>query len=429
MKNPPDESAAPGSGRNVSGFGPGVVFSLSVIGAGDYVSNTAIGAAYGTAMLWTLVVALFCRYVWIEACARYVLVTGQTPFGGFAGISRALVWVVLITLIVHRHVHGLGHVLYMGLSIHLLVPLPFAASAQVWSVVFVLAGFGMTMWSSPRMLEQIFRLLMAMMGLALIVVVVLSPPPLGELLRGLFVPSLPQATGPYSGLLLFTALLGTETCSLSNMTYSYFMLQKGWRDLSSMGEQRRDLLYGVAAMLFAGAFLQIASAGTLGKSGVPLRNIEDLVSVFSERLGIVGRVSFGLGIWAAVFTSFVGGIRGYALAAADVLRILGIAKTAGPATAEEARRDPLMRTLIVFFCFSPLYILYTTVRPVWLMLMASSASVIVVPVITFALLKLTADRRVMGEHRNGWLTNGVLVFVGSVACYFLYQNALELLGW
>jgi Mn2+/Fe2+ NRAMP family transporter len=421
VSQPPDKT------RRRTAFGPGAIFALAVIGAGDFVSNTAIGAIYGTALLWTLLVAAICRYVWVECCARYVLVTGETPFTGFARVSRILLWIVLLTLILHRHIHGLGHVVYMGLSIHLVAPLPLAASSAVWSLLFVGVGFSMMFWSGYRTLERMFKLLMALMAAALIAVVFMVPPSIPAVLRGLFIPSLPAAEGPYSAVLLLTALLGTEACSLSNITYSYFMWQKGWRDISYSARQRSDLLYGIGAMFMTGVFLQIASAGTIGRGGVAPQNVEDLVRIFSDQLGVIGRLAFVFGIWAAVFTSFIGGIRGYSLAIADVVRSLGLYESrAFSASQSEARRDPLVRGLMIFFAFSPLYILYTSVRPIPLMLAASSFSVIAIPIVSFALLRLTSDKRIMGEYRNHWISNLILAFVGTIACFFIYKNVEEL---
>lgn len=405
--------------------GPGLVFALAVIGAGDYVSNTAIGAAYGTAMLWTMVVAAICRYVWIESCARYVLATGKTPFEGFDSIGRWLVWFFLATMVIHRHVNGLYHVLFMGLSIDLLVPLPGTNSAFIWSLLFVAAGFSLMFWAGYKALEGFFKILMAFMGGSLIVVVLLSPVPLMGILKGLLIPSLPDAQGPYSAILLLTALLGTEACSMSNVTYSYFMWQKGWRDMSYSARQRMDLLYGIGAMFIMGCLLQIAAAGTLGQGGKSPGNVRELVEVFSARLGWVGQLTFALGIWAAVFTSFIGGITGYSLAIADVIHTLR--EGGGIRSRDEVQKDPVYRGLIVFFAFSPLYILWTSVRPAWLVLVASSATVVLVPILSLAVLRLTADKRIMGENRNGWLSNGVLIFVALLACFFTYKNGLELL--
>jgi Mn2+/Fe2+ NRAMP family transporter len=85
-----------------------------------------------------------------------------------------------------------------------------------------------------------------------------------------------------------------------------------------------------------------------------------------------------------------------------------------------------VKALVVLFSFSPVYILATSAKPVWLVLVASASVIVVVPVISFALLRLTADARIMGQHRNHWLSNAVLAFVGLVASYLVYRNALNL---
>jgi Mn2+/Fe2+ NRAMP family transporter len=370
-----------------------------------------------------------CRYVWIESLARYVLATGSTPFQGFASIGRPLVWLFLATMVIHRHVNGLYHVLFMGASFDLFLPLPIDSSAFVWSLVFVAIGFSLMFWAGYRTLETFFKILMAFMGGSLIVVVLLAPIPISEILKGLLIPSLPDAAGPYSAILLLTALLGTEACSMSNVTYSYFMWQKGWRDMSYSARQRMDLLYGIGAMFMMGCLLQIAAAGTIGQGGKVPVNVQDLVQVFSARLGWVGQLTFALGIWAAVFTSYIGGITGYSLAIADVFHSMrsGAGQSPTLRSREESQRDPLYRSLLIFFSFSPIYILWTNVRPAWLVLVASSAVVVVVPILSIAVLRLTFDRRIMGEYRNGMFANCTLVFVAVIACYFTYENGVSLI--
>lgn len=418
---------APGSSERKA-VGPGLVFALSVIGAGDYVSNAAIGATHGVALLWTLLVASICRYVWVNACARYVLVTGETPFAGFARVYGGLIWLILGALVFHRHVHGLYHVLFMGTSFDLLVPLPTRWSATIWSLVFVALAFWLMFWAGYKAIERFFKYLMALMGGSLIAVVVAAPPSLTAVAKGMFVPSIPESQGMYSTVLLLTALLGTEACSLSNITYSYFMWQKGWRDLSYAARQRWDLMAGIGAMCVMGCLLQIAAAGSIGGGEAAPAGVDDLVRIFSNRLGWWGKIAFAFGIWAAVITSYVGGVTGYSLAITDLCRtfVPGLKRESIHHTREELTHDPLFRRLVVFFAFSPLYILAAPVRPVWLVLLASSAVVVVVPVVSLALLRMTSDRRVMGEHRNHWLSNAILLFVALLSCYFIYRNGADL---
>ena len=72
-------------------------------GPGSIVSNAAAGASYGYNLLWALALALLFRYVWVDASARYVLVTRESLLQGYARIGRWLVWTILGAAIVVRH--------------------------------------------------------------------------------------------------------------------------------------------------------------------------------------------------------------------------------------------------------------------------------------------------------------------------------------
>ena len=80
---------------------------------------------------------------------------------------------------------------------------------------------------------------------------------------------------------------------------------------------------------------------------------------------------------------------------------------------------------MIFWSFSPLYILFTGVRPVWLILLVNSIVVLLIPVLTPALLKISNDANLMGRHKNNWLTNLILVFLVIVAVYLTYENVMN----
>ena len=43
-------------------------------------------------------------------------------------------------------------------------------------------------------------------------------------------------------------------------------------------------------------------------------------------------------------------------------------------------------------------------------------------------LRLTADRKIMGAHANGWITNTVLGLIAASTLYLAFQGATEFLG-
>src|SRR5690606_21601602 len=67
--------------------------------------------------------------------------------------------------------------------------------------------------------------------------------------------------------------------------------------------------------------------------------------------------------------------------------------------------DPLFRWFIVWFCVSPMYVLWTSWKPVPVVLITGMVFLVLFPVLVVVLLKLTNDRSLMGGETNNWLTN------------------------
>lgn len=410
-------------------LGPGIVYALTVMGTGDIVSNAAAGAGYGYAMIWALGLTLILRYFWINTSAKYVLVTGETLVAGYARLGRWTIWVILIAGLLIRHFYNLYLIVMMGTTFDLLFHLPTQWSPAIWSFVFTVVGFLMMFWGGYSMVDVLFKVLIAAKGISLVIAAALSNPDPVGIARGTFIPSIPGQEGLYSALFVLMALIGTEAGSMTNLTYPYFMYEKGWRDLSYLKKQRFDLRFGVVSIFVMGALLQIAAAGTVRPLGVELEGPEHLVRIFSETQGVLGLVIFALGIWGASFSTYVGASMGYALIITDLCRnyIPALKKPLDPQNKKKAiQYDPIYRWCIVFWAFSPLYILFTGARPVWLVLTVSSVVVVLIPVLALSLLKITNDRSLMGQYKNGWVTNSVLVTLVLVAIYFTYQNVLEL---
>ncbi len=429
----PTQAAAlptPSLTNRIKSIGPGLVYVLTVMGAGDIVSNSAAGADYQYALIWALGVTLVFRYVWVSTSAKYVLVTGETLLQGYGRLGNWIIWIIFAALILFRHLSNLYLILLMGTVGDLLFPLPTHWSSAIWSIFFMGAGFVMMVWGGYPILESFSKVLAAAMGISLMIAASLSHPDPTGILHGTFVPTIPGATGFYSSTLLLMALVGTEAGSMTNLTYPYFMYEKGWRDVSYMKQQRFDLGFGVVCLFLMGALLQIAAAGTVHPLGIKLEGPEQLVRIFSQSQGAVGLLIFALGLGGATFSTYVGATTGYALIFTDICRSyipsLKKAATEKGNKRAPARNDPLFRWAIVFWSFSPLYILFTNASPVWLVLTISSIVIVVIPVLALPLLLLTNDRKLMGKYRNGWFTNTILVMLVLVSLYFMYKNLVTL---
>ncbi|MEE8160192.1 MAG: Nramp family divalent metal transporter [Acidobacteriota bacterium] len=415
--------------RWIGSIGPGFVYALSVLGTGDIVSNSAAGASYGYSLMWALAMALVFRYVWVSTTAKYVLVTGESLLSGYGRVSRWVPLLVLLSFLPIRHFTNQFVILIMGSSAHMLFPLPTAWSSVIWACLFTFLGFAITFWGSYAMIELFCKVLVGIMGGSLLIAALLSnPDPIG-ILGGIFLPSLPQAQGLYSAGLIVMALIGAEAGSTGSLIYAYFIREKGWKDVSFLKQQRFDLATGVIALFVMGGLLQIAAAGTIHPLGIQVEDPEDLGRIFWETQGVVGLVAFSLGLWGAAFSTFIGLNIGFAFVFTDICRnfVPGL-KDSGVQKREgyTPNKDPLYRWILVFWSFAPIYIVFTDVKPVWLVLMVMAFIVLLIPVLAVCLLWITNDESLMGRYRNGWLTNLVLVTLVLIALYLTYERGLDL---
>jgi len=412
-------------------LGPGLVFALSVVGPGDIVANAAAGTEYGYALIWALGLTLVFRYVWVSTSAKYVLVTGKTLLQGYASLGTWVVWVLLLSMVVVKHLQNVYKVALIGSTADLLFPLPIEGSQTIWALLFTLSGFAMMFWGGYDTVERLFKLLIALLGGFLLVGAFLSEPDLPGIIRGTLIPSLPNASGLYSALFLLMVLVGTGSGSMTNLTYTYFMYEKGWRDLRYLKRQRLDLAFGAGCIFLLGALLQITAAGTLGRSNLQLGGPSDLMQILAESHGTLGFTVFGLGLFAAVFTSYVGATTGYALIITDICRRLlpSVGKIFGsPKHPDDVKRDPVYRWSIAFWSLSPLYILFTDAKPIPLVLLVSALTVLLIPLLAICLLVITNKRAIMGRFKNGWFVNAVLIILVAASIYLTVANGLELLG-
>ena len=93
----------------------------------------------------------------------------------------------------------------------------------------------------------------------------------------------------------------------------------------------------------------------------------------------------------------------------------------------ESAHLPAFRWLTLYTFLSPLYVFMTDWNPIGLVLAQSASSVLSLPVMIFIIPRLTADRKLMGKHANGWLTNIILVAAALTAVYLGFQAGAEFL--
>jgi len=408
--------------------GPGLLFSLGSIGTKDLISGSIAGATCGYGLLWLLLVSIVARFVIVDSTARYVMVSGESLLVGFGRISRWIVLLWFLVAVLHRHAAALAALSILGTSAHIIMPLPTRYSAAIWGLSSWVAGFALMYWGRYRFVEKFATPLAMVMGLCLAATAILSKPDPGALLRGILTPVLPERQDTYGPALVLMAVMSAATASFGNLKYSAYVHEKGWRSISFLRTQRRELLLSMSGMFCILAMVQIAAAGALKPHGIRVNTLEDLIPMFTGVLGPHGGAILGASLWAMAFSSYTGSGTAHGIMISDVYYRFVRRRGQAPDPDARAGEMPAFRWVVLYISLSPLYFFFTDWTPVGLVLFKSGLSLLTLPIITLAVLRLTADKRIMGTHGNGWFANTVLVLTTIAALYLGYQGLTELAG-
>jgi Mn2+/Fe2+ NRAMP family transporter len=367
-----------------------------------------------------LALSVLARYVFLEASARYVLATGETLIEGYRHFGRGTLWLILVCVVIKRHGSNLYQLLLLGLTMSWILPLPFEHGAAVWSLFFWSGGFALMYWGRYRTVERWSRPLVVLLGAVLACAAVLARPDPAAIARGFLVPSLGNSDSTVSAAFVLMALVGSAAGAMSNLKYPAFLHEKGWRDASRLQVQRADLATSAIGLLIMGAMVQAAAAGALPQQTSAVSDPLDMVSAFGASLGPLGSIMVALGLWGAVFTTFLASNTGYSLITADIVG--NLSKHRQTASAGER---PAYRWALLWFLISPLYALWTDWSPVWIVLSVSALETLVMPITALLLLLLTANRKRMGRLSNTLATNVALVLVIFIAAALVARNVWE----
>jgi len=393
--------------------GPGIVVAATGVGAGDLVAAAKAGATFGLPVLWAVAVGAFLKLVLAEGIARWQLATGTTLLEGWFRHLGAVVRVYFFAfLVVWSVVVAAALMSACGLAAHALVP---SLSVRTWAVIHGVAAFALVRLEGYAAIERAMKVAIGAMFITIVGSAVLSPPPLGEALAGLVLPRIPEG-----GAMLTAGVIGGVGGTLTLLSYSYWMREKGWHGRGWLEVVRLDLVVAYVLTAVFGLALVALGATVLLPRGIEISGnggALQMAAILGTRFGRVGELLFLVGFWAAVSTSIVGVWQGVPYLFADAARLTGLARDDGTLAHSTAYRG-----FLLFLTFPPMLLLLLD-RPVWMVVVYAALGSLFMPVLAVTLLVLNNRASLLGELKSGRSTN--LVLAACVAL-FTYLAAVQL---
>jgi manganese transport protein len=420
----PEDVAEPP--RSLSGIlqriGPGMILAASIVGSGELIATTVLGAKVGYTALWVVILSCFIKAIIQAEMGRYTIASGETglealnqvpgPRLGVNWIVWAWAVMVLFTLLqVGAMFGGVAQVL------NLIVP---GVSVNVW-VLLLLALTLMLLLSGGY--ERIERLSLIKVGLftmltLLAAIVLLRMPQYfqwSDLRKGF------QLGLSGEGLTAAIAVFGITGVGASELfMYPYWCVEKGYarfagkREATPVWLERArgwvhvmhvDILASMFIYTVATLAFYLLGAGVLhGMGVVPAEKdmIPVLSRIYTETLGAWSLWLFYLGAIATLYGTIFAATAANSRVYSDMCRLMGLF-----AREDYARRVAWRRGFVVFLTIVPVCLYLWIESPVNMVLIGGVAQAIMLPIVAIGTLYLH-HRRLPREIAP---TRGTTVFL------------------
>jgi Mn2+/Fe2+ NRAMP family transporter len=414
-----DAGEAPSTwGRRLRLVGPGIVIAVTGVGAGDMISSLVAGTDFGTVLIWAIVIGAFLKFTLTEGIGRWYMASGETIVKGWHMLGRGATWYFLIYLFIVTFVFGAAVTSTAALGVDAMFPnlLP----VWVWAALHGILGFVVVGIGRYDLFERIMKVIAAIKFGAIILLAILLTPSLTELALGL-VPRIPEG-----GLINVMAIIGGVGGTYSLAAYTYWVRERGWRQVSWIPTMRTDAAFGyILTGLFMISMLVIGSEFLFG-TGTSIEDESGLLALtnpIQDRFGIVVRWIFLVGFWAVATGAMIGAWNGAAYLFADSMRTF---RDVPDEQAQEylSEKSVWFRAMLVWITFPPM-ILYAFGEPVALVIIYASLGALFLPFLAITLMLLLNSSRVAPEYRNRLATN-ILLAISVIP--FIVVGVQEVLG-
>ena len=272
-------------------------------------------------------------------------------------------------------------------------------------MILVLLGTG-----SYKAIEGVLTGLVFVMALIFIITSVMVGPDILGLLKGMFVPTIPD------GALLSTiALIGTTVVPYNLFLHANLVEEK-WEGIETrvaIREARTDTALSISVGGFITLAIITTATGAMYVHGIRAESGADLARALEPLLGpTLSQWAFAIGLFSAGLTSAVAGPLGAAYA---------ITGTVGW---RNDLKGTAFRIIWIAVVLVGAAIALTGINPIQIIIVAQAANGLLLPIIAGFLLVAMNNKKLLGEYRNGPLANvlGVLIFL-VVTGLALYQFA------
>ncbi|WP_025905701.1 Nramp family divalent metal transporter [Mammaliicoccus sciuri] len=388
-------------------FGPGMIITASFVGPGTVTTMTQGGAGFGYSLLWAVVFSIIATIALQEMVARLALVTNE-------GLGEAIrdifnhqllklitVWFSMIAVAVGCAAYISGDLLGTSLGAAYLLGIPENYIAPVIGIVILLIGLS----GSYDLIEKVMTVLVLIMGVIFITTVIVIQPDFGAVLKGAFIPSIPNGS-----LLTIIALIGTTV-----VPYNFFIhassIHERFNGIKDLRIVRIDTIVAIGLGGLISAAILI-TAGTL-IHGKEVTSLVELSEPLKPILGDLAPIFMSVGLFSAGLSSAIASPMGAAATISSCLRWKGGVKS---------KKYRLVFAIVIFIGIITSSLGF---EPLEVLLIAQALNGIILPLIAILIFVILNKKNMMGKFANGVVLNIIGLFVVLVVSFLGVYSLID----
>jgi len=379
-------------------LGPGVLVAAAFIGPGTVTACTLAGVDFGFSLLWAMLLSIIATYVLQEMSARLGIITQK----GLADVIKqelnnswvrnSVIGLIFSAIIIGNASYEAGNIGGATLGMEALFGLTYS---KLYPSILGIMAFLLLYFGNYKALEKVFIFLVLIMSLSFLATAVLTKPNVWELLKGLFLPSIPEGS-----ILTIIALVGTTVVPYNLFLHAALVSEK-WKSKNDLKLAKRDTLVSI----ILGGVVSISiliSAAAIKTSEV--NNVMDMAKALEPLYGSAALYFMGIGLFAAGITSAITA----PLAAAYV------ANSCFGWNAEF--KDAKFRFIWILILVMGVFFLSFGIKPIEIIKFAQITNGLLLPIIAIFLLWVVNRVGVMGKYKNTMLQNciGLVIILLSI---------------
>ncbi|MBT8279902.1 MAG: Nramp family divalent metal transporter [Bacteroidia bacterium] len=287
-------------------IGPGPLVAAAFIGPGTVTLCTLAGVGFGYALLWAMLLSIVATIVLQEMAARLGIISQK----GLAEVIRnelkhpvvktIAVVLMLSAIVVGNAAYEAGNISGGVLGLEAILGNQSiavgAVNINLISIVLGIIAFILLYIGNYKVLEKALVGLVIIMSLAFLITAILTKPDLGQVFKGIFIPSFPE-----NSILTIIGLIGTTVVPYNLFLHASLVKEK-WQAKDDLKYARKDTVIAVVLGGIVSMCIIISAAAIQTQE---INSAADLALGLEPLFGSYSKYFLAIGLFAAGITSAI----------------------------------------------------------------------------------------------------------------------------